>query len=262
MASGEEHSQSKAGTIDINDPRDIISKSPMSVMQVLIIALTVGLNALDGFDVASISYASPGIAKEWGIERGALGIVLSMEVFGMALGSIFLGGLADKIGRRRTVLGCVTVMAVGMVMATTVRGLVDLSVWRVVTGLGIGGMLAAINAVAAEFSNTRRRDFSVSLMSIGYPVGAVTGGLLAASLLVTHSWRSVFYLGASATTILIPLVFFFVPESVHWLTQKQTPGALGQINRTLRRLGHDAVLSLPELPAAARKQSVADIFKP
>jgi len=99
-------------------------------------------------------------------------------------------------------------------------------------------------------------------MSIGYPVGAVTGGLLAARLLVTHDWRSVFYLGASATTILIPLVFFFVPESVHWLTQKQTPGALDQINRTLRRLGHDAVHSLPELSAAARKQSVADIFKP
>ena len=72
---------------------------------------------------------------------------------------------ADKIGRRRTVLGCITVMAAGMFMATTVRGLVDLSIWRVITGLGIGGMLAAINAVSAEFSNTRRRDLSVSLMS-------------------------------------------------------------------------------------------------
>jgi MFS family permease len=80
-------------------------------------------------------------------------------------------------------------MAVGMFMATTVRGLVDLSIWRVITGLGIGGMLAAINAVAAEFSNTRRRDFSVSLMPIGYPIGAVTGGLLAARLLVARSWR-------------------------------------------------------------------------
>src|SRR5215467_6905252 len=247
---------------DRSDPRQVIAGSPMSILQIVIVAITIGLNALDGFDVASISFASPGIAKEWGIERGALGIVLSMEVLGMALGSIFLGGLADKIGRRRAVLGCVTVMAVGMFMATTVRGLVDLSIWRVVTGLGIGGMLAAINAVAAEFSNARRRDFCVSVMSIGYPVGAVTGGLLAARLLVTHDWRSVFYLGASATTILIPIVFFFVPESVHWLAQKQRAGALDQINGTLRRMGRDAVQSLPELPAAARKRSVADIFKP
>jgi benzoate transport len=230
--------------------------------QVLIIAVTIGLNGLDGFDVASISYASPGIAKEWGIDRGALGVVLSMELIGMALGSMFLGGVADKIGRRRTVLGCITVMAAGMFMATTVHGLVDLSIWRVFTGLGIGGMLAAINAVSAEFSNARRRDLSVSLMSIGYPVGAVTGGLLAARLLVTHDWRSVFYLGAAATTILIPIVFFFMPESVHWLAQKQSAGALDQINKTLRRFGHAAVRSLPSLPAAARKRSVSDIFKP
>src|SRR4249920_3027899 len=189
------------------DPRDTIAQAPMSRLQIVVVAITVALNALDGFDVLSISFASPGIAQEWGIDRAALGIVLSMELIGMAMGSILLGGVADKIGRRPTILGCLVVMATGMVMATTVSGLVDLSVWRVITGLGIGGMLAAINAVSAEFSNARRRDLSVSLMSIGYPVGAVTGGLLAARLLVTHDWRSVFYLGATATTILIPLVF-------------------------------------------------------
>jgi MFS family permease len=123
-------------------------------------------------------------------------------------------------------------------------------------------MLATINAVAAEFSNARRRDFCVAVMSIGYPVGAVTGGLLAARLLVSHDWRSVFYLGAAAAAILLPLVFFFVPESVHWLAQKQTAGSLDQINKTLRRMGHAVVGSLPSLPAGARKQSVADIFKP
>jgi benzoate transport len=254
--------ESTSGPIDPNDPRDIIAKSPMTAIQVLIVALTIALNALDGFDVASISFASPGIAKEWGIDRGALGIVLSMELIGMALGSMFLGGVADKIGRRRTVLGCISVMAIGMFMATTVKGLVDLSIWRVITGLGIGGMLAAINAVSAEFSSLKRRDLSVSLMSIGYPVGAATGGLLASQLLVTHDWRSVFYLGATATTILIPLVFLFVPESIHWLTHKRPANALDQINKTLRRLGHGSVNSLPTPSAAASKLSVGDIFRP
>src|SRR6185295_13812578 len=125
----------------------------------------------------------------------------------------------------------------GMFLATTVRSPVELSIWRLLTGLGIGGMLAAINAVSAEFSNTRRRDLSVSLMSIGYPIGAVVAGLLSQQLLVNHDWRSVFYIGAVATTILIPLVFFLVPESVHWLAQKQPSGALEQINKTLGRVG-------------------------
>ena len=91
----------------------------MSALQVLVVGITIALNALDGFDVLSISFASPGIATEWGIDRAALGVVLSMELIGMAIGSILLGGVADTIGRKPTVLGCLVVMASGMLMATT-----------------------------------------------------------------------------------------------------------------------------------------------
>jgi len=231
-------------------------------LQVLVVAITVALNALDGFDVLSISFASPGIAQEWGIDRAALGIVLSMELIGMALGSILLGGVADKIGRRPAILGCLVVMATGMIMATTVSGLVGLSLWRVVTGLGIGGMLAAINAAAAEFSNAKRRHLSVSLMSIGYPLGAVFGGLVAARLLKGNDWRAVFYFGAAVTTLLIPIVYVFVPESVHWLARKQPPDSLLKINHTRTRMGHAAVAMLPEISAEARRRAFTDIFAP
>ncbi len=149
-----------------------------------------------------------------------------------------------------------------MYMATTVKGTFDLSIWRVVTGLGIGGLLAAINAVAAEFSNHKRRHLSVSIMAIGYPVGAVIGGIIAADLLKGSDWRSVFYFGASVTAVFIPLVLFFVPESVHWLARKQPPGALEKINRTLTRMGHPTISALPAISADVRKRSVADIFAP
>jgi benzoate transport len=244
------------------DPRDVLARSPMSPLQVAVVAITVALNALDGFDVLSISFASPGIAREWGIDRAALGIVLSMELIGMAIGSVFLGGVADRVGRRPAILGCLTVMAAGMFMATTAGGLVDLSAWRIATGLGIGGMLAAINAVAAEFSNTRRRHLSVSLMSIGYPLGAVFGGMVAAWLLRGNDWRSVFYFGAAVTALLIPVVYFVVPESVHWLTRKQPDGALDRINRALARMGHGAASALPAIPPEVRRRSVGDIFSP
>jgi len=234
----------------------------MSAMQVLIIGITVALNALDGFDVASISFAGPGIRREWGIDQGALGIVLSMEVVGMALGSLCLGGVADKVGRRRTILGCTAVMALGMFMVPTTHGLVTLSIWRVITGLGIGGMLAVTNAVSAEFSSTKRRNLSVTSMACGYPLGAVVGGTIAQRLLAIYGWRSVFYLGAISTVTLIPVVLVFVPESVQWLTQKRPAGALENINKTLRRFGHKAIASLPALGPAARALSIGDIFKP
>jgi MFS family permease len=154
------------------------------------------------------------------------------------------------------------VMAVGMFMVTTTSNLITLSVWRVITGLGIGGMLASINAVAAEFSNGKRKHLSVSLMAIGYPVGAVIGGTIVAPMLGSYGWRSVFYFGAAVTTAFIPLVYFLIPESVHWLTRKQPVGALEKINRTLKRMGHSVVAALPHVSDDSRKRSVADIFSP
>ena len=244
------------------DPRDVLAKAGMSSLQIVAVAITIALNALDGFDVLSISYASPGIATQWGIDRAALGIVLSMELIGMAVGSMALGGVADKIGRRPTVLGCLIVMASGMFMATTATNVVVLSTWRVITGLGIGGMLAAINAISAEFANTKRRHLCVSLMSIGYPVGAVVGGVIASWLLRSNDWRAVFYLGTGMTTLCIPLVWFLVPESVHWLVRKQPAGALENVNRTFQRMGHSPVAALPEIAPEVRARSIGDVFAP
>ena len=247
-----------------NDPRQIIADSPMSVLQLVVIGLTIALNALDGFDVMAISFASPGIAAEWHIDRAALGIVLSMELIGMALGSLLLGRVADAIGRRPTILACVAVMSVGMYMASTATGVVDLSAWRVFTGLGIGGVLATINAVAAEFSNAKNRNLNVSLMSIGYPVGAVLGGLVAAQLLKSGDWRPVFLFGSAVTACLLPLVWFFVPEAVSWLANKQPKDALAKINATMTRMGHATVDALPVLgeDPSGRKVGTDTIFSP
>ena len=245
-----------------NDPRATISAAPMSALQVIAVAITIGLNGLDGFDVLSSAFASPGISSEWHVAPGALGIVLSMDLIGMAVGSILLGGVADKIGRRPTILGCLVVMTLGMFMATRARGVVDLSAWRVLTGLGIGGVLAAINAVAAEFSNAKRKNLSVSIMAIGYPIGGVLGGLVVQNLLTTHDWRSVFYFGAVITAAFIPLVLIFVPESVHWLARKQPAGALEKINRSMQRMGHAPIPALPVLTAQTRSRPVWDIFSP
>src|SRR5690606_17557058 len=199
----------------------------------MVVAITIALNALDGFDVLSISLAAGSIRDEFGIGPAVTGLLLSMELVGMAIGSIFLGRVADARGRRPMMLACLVMMTAGMFMVTTEPGLmarglkslttslglladwpvelVHISIWRVITGLGIGGLLASINAVVAEYSNAKKKHMNVSLMSIGYPVGAFTGGFIAAWLLAEYTWRSVFLLGFWMTAAMIPIVFFFVP---------------------------------------------------
>src|SRR5499425_1663685 len=104
------------------DPKSIIDDGAMGVAQWLAIIVTVGLNAMDGFDVLSISFASPGIAHDWGVDKATLGWVLSMELIGMALGSVLLGGVADKVGRRPTILACLLAMSLGMFGASVAAG--------------------------------------------------------------------------------------------------------------------------------------------
>jgi predicted MFS family arabinose efflux permease len=97
-------------------------------------------------------------------------------------------------------------------------------------------------------------------MAIGYPLGVVFGGTIAAQLLKTEDWRSVFYLGATMTAICIPLVYFLVPESVHWLARKQPAGALEKINVTLKRMGHATVRALPDVSGEQNRHRVSEIF--
>ena len=245
-----------------SDPRAMLDSAPMSRFQWGIVAVMVGLNALDGFDVLSISFAAPGIASAWGIDRAALGIVLSMELVGMAIGSLVLGGLADRVGRRATILGCLVVMTAAMMGAATANGITALSLWRVLTGLGIGGMLAATNAAVAEAANARQRSLCVVLMAGGYPVGSVIGGSISAVLLSQYDWRAVFVFGAAATLAFVPLVLWRAPESIAFLMHRRSPGALARINATLAQMGHPSVDALPDPQPVARQVPVMTLFSP
>lgn len=231
----------------MSSPREIIAESPMSRAQIIGVAICMLLNALDGFDILSISFAAPGIASQWRLSDTALGLLLAMELIGMTIGSLTLGPLADKFGRRTIILICLSAMTVGMLSAAIALNLVALVIARIITGLGIGGMLASLNAMSAEYSNAKNRTFCISMMAVGYPTGAMVGGFFASFLLGHFDWRSVFWFGGAITALMIPIVFLFLPESIEFLQRKRPPNALVKINRILTRFGHETVSSLPAI---------------
>lgn len=244
-------------------PTAIIEEGVMGIGQWLALLVTVGLNALDGFDVLSISFASPGIAREWGIDKATLGWVLSTELLGMAVGSILLGGVADRIGRRPTILACLVGMSAGMFGAGHAQGIAVLLACRLLTGLGIGGTLASINAAAAELTSRRWRSFAMALMVIGYPLGGVFGGMAVQTLLAGGGWRQVFIFGGWATAAFILIVLLLLPESVAFLDRRRSAGTLERINAILKRFGHAPAADLSFVAAVpGQRQSVIDILRP
>lgn len=234
----------------------------MGRLQVVAVALCILLLAVDGFDVLSISFAAPGIASEWGIDRVALGLVLSMELIGMGVGALIVGDVADRLGRRPTILLSLVLVSVGMFLAAAATSVTLMSVYRFATGIGIGGMLAATTAVAAEYANDKHRSMAVSLMAGGYPLGAIVGGVIVSVLLAWFSWRSVFLFGAVVTAAFIPIVWLLLPESVSFLVERKPRDALERVNRTLQRMGHASIEALPENKGATKPPGVTRLFEP
>ena len=244
------------------DPRVTLAREPMQRPQIVAVALCILLLAVDGFDVLSISFAAPGIAAEWGIDRAALGLVLSMELIGMGIGALLVGNVADRLGRRPTILLSLVLVTIGMALAALATSVALLSAYRFATGIGIGGILAATTAMAAEYANDKHRNLAVSLMAGGYPLGAIVGGAIVSVLLAWFSWRSVFVFGAALTAAFIPIVWFLLPESISFLLEKRPRDALERVNDTLRRIGHDALDRLPEPKSVTHKPGMRRLFAP
>jgi len=240
------------------NPINVINEGAMNWRQWAVVVLMVLLNALDGFDVLSSAFAAPGITADWGIPRSELGIVLSAELVGMGFGSVLLGGAADKFGRKNTMIACLILMAAGMWMAGHANGVGDMFVYRFITGIGIGGMLAATNAVTAESTNNKWRKAAIAVYVAGYPLGAILGGVAASEwLLDTYGWRGVFDFGAIVTAALIPIVALVVPETAAYHASKDN---LDGVNKTLAAFDKPAIGSLPASASNASKPKVTDIL--
>ena len=246
---------------DARDFRRILDEMPMSRTQVAGIAITMMLSALDGYDVLSVTFAAPAISQSWGVGRAALGVVLSAGLAGMAVGSLALAPLADVVGRRLTVLGGLALMAAGSLLCAFAHTVPELAAWRIVTGLGIGVMVAVITPVAAEFANARWRSLAVSAMAVGYPVGGTVGGLTAAALLRLSGWPAVFVAGAVAAGLLLPAVLLWLPEPPAFLLTRRRPGSLRGINSFLARCGRETLDALPPSRAAGGMSYLA-LFAP
>ncbi|WP_375404609.1 MFS transporter [uncultured Sphingomonas sp.] len=234
----------------------------MSRTQVRAVAVVAALSALDGYDVLSMTFAAPGISKAWNVDKGVLGLALASGLVGMAVGSLLLAPFADRYGRRRIVVVNLLLMIGGMLMAAFAGSIVELSVMRVVTGIGIGGMVPIIVPLAAEFANSRRRRLALAVMSIGYPIGGLVGGLVAAWLLHSYDWRAVFLFGAGMGLLLLVAVLIWLPEPLAFLLTRRDPDSLERVNAYLLRCGQRPITILPQSTQPSTATPYRQIFSP
>jgi len=245
------------------DLREKIDVTNMGGYQWLIIGMCTLLNALDGYDVLAISFASNQVSDEFQLTGTALGIVMSAALVGMAIGALVLGPVADMIGRRNMTILALVVNIAGLLLSATAASAFQLGLWRVVTGLGIGGILVGTNVISAEYASRKRRGLAISIYAAGYGIGASLGGTIMVGLIGVYGWRSVFVAGGMAATIALILVLFLLPESASFLYQRRPNGAQHRIDTIGQRLGYSEHFDLDAVdpPGGDKaKASVAQLF--
>ncbi len=173
----------------------------------------------DGYDLAVVGIALPSIMKDLGVDPTRAGFMVSSALFGMVFGAIFLGTIADKIGRRKTMAICIALFSLFTAAAGLTRDPVTFGMVRFLAGIGIGGVMPNVVAHMTEYSPKKIRATLVTLMFSGYAVGGVVAALLGKGLIEAYGWQSVFF-AAGLPVILIPLILKSLPESMPFLLAK------------------------------------------
>lgn len=177
-----------------------------------IVCLCFAINMADGIDVTILSFIAPRLQSEWGIGADVMGNLFSAGLIGMAIGGMGIAPLADRFGRRRIILAALCLMSSGMLASGFASSVTQLFVLRVLVGSGIGTVLAAMAALAAESAPPRHRNLAVGMVQAGYPFAAVFTGLIVAQLLPVYGWQ-VLLLGAGViTVVLFPAAWAILPK--------------------------------------------------
>ena len=244
----------------MKDIRALIEDGKVTALQITVFLVCITMNMLDGMDVLVIAYAAPALSAEWSTAPETLGTIFSAGLFGMAAGGVFLAPFADRIGRRNMIMLCIIVMSCGIFLTAYVQTEGQLIFLRFASGLGIGSMLATAATMAAEYAPNRNKNFIVSFVLSGYPLGATLSGFAAASIIPEYGWRAMFMTAGAATLVTLPIVALLLPESLEFLVKTRPKRALERANHILGKMGHTALAELPEAPLEAKRASVKELF--
>lgn len=180
----------------------------------------------EGYDIAAIGYAVPSLVDVWKVQPSVFTQVLTAGNVGLMIGSLVAGWLGDRLGRKPVLMGCVFLFGAFSLMSASVGSPSSLSAMRFLTGLGLGGALPTVLALAADVAPRTGPERFVILVNVGVPIGFCVGGLLATWLVRAFGWPAIFVLGGTLPLCLLPLLEMWLPES-H--TQYLPPHCQGQV---------------------------------
>jgi len=223
-------SASPANAINLSEYMD---ETPWTWPQKLVVGLAALAFMLDGCANQILGVAMPAIIAEWNVPRAAIAPVAAIGLFGIAIGAITGGMLADRLGRRRCLIFAFLLFGTMTLLAATTNGVVSLAIVRFFDGLGLGAAIPSGAALLTETSPRRRRAIAIALGMAFIPAGGFLAGMLGGLILPDYGWRALFVIVGLLSLGVGALFVLALPESPSFLVLKEGRGA--ELHRVMCR---------------------------
>lgn len=218
---------------------------------------------LDGFDLVVLGATIPAMLQDssWDLDAAHATQISTLGLVGMTIGALAIGFLTDKLGRRRVMIFSVAVFSFFTLLLAFTTDITLFTLWRFLAGVGLGGALPTAIAMVTEFRAGSKAGSASTTLMTGYHVGAVATAFLGMLLIEPLGWHSMFIAGALPGLLLLPLMYFFLPESPQYLL---SVGKVEKANKVAASYGLalDDELDREHQQEINESASLAALFKP
>jgi len=252
-----------AGKSQALNVSEIIDQRPMGAFQIWTVVLCGVVLVLDGFDGQTINFLTPSIAETTKIPVHSFGPILSASLIGLMIAALTTGPIADRWGRKWPVILSTLSFAVFSLLSSHANTRREFLILRFLTGLGLGGAMPNVVALASEYVPKRLLSVVIPILFVGMPLGGTISGFTSAALVPVRGWRSVFFIGGILPLAIALVLIAVLPESIQFLAVQGKDA--GRIAKLLARIapefaGADTTVAAPSREERPKRVPVVELF--
>ena len=222
---------SSGNEVDIHEELAGAAVTPLHKTLGILITL---ITLFDGYDTFNPAYVIQYVRQPWGLLPSQAGFLVSSGLIGFLFGAMGHGMIADRYGRRKTLLaGLWIVNVLTLLTAIFATSFTSFCTLRFLTGLGLGVLLPLGTTFINELAPPRVSNaFSLWGVTFGWSLGGVFAGLIGVFLTPTYGWQILYFVGALSIPLTL-LVHAVLPESPKFLAAR---GRFDELRKLMTRL--------------------------